>query len=215
VLLPSFGSELRAAIKQRERVMKSLLGRVLGAVVLVSLTIPARGIPAVYYEGREAGGPSEMRYAYRVDAEEEDYGITEFRVVTGDLNLENYTDVVKPEGWEFGIGDDVNLGCYGGYTEVGGFAILLKHVTTQSVVWWTKDPKSAITKPFTFGFNHSAEPGDAAWYMVSQKPDTFCEASAAPVGMGCGPVHGPGTTGIPEPATVLLLSLGSVVLRRK
>jgi len=215
VLLLSFGSELRAAIKQRERVMKSLLGRVLGAVILVSLTIPARGIPAVYYEGEEAGGSSEMRYAYRVDAEKEEYGITEFRVATGDLDLKNYMDVAKPKGWEFGIGDGVNLSCYGGCTEVGGLATLLKHLTTQSIVWWTKDPESAIKSSFTFGFNHSADPGDAAWYMVNEKANTSCEASAAPVGMGCGPVHGPGTTGTPEPATVLLLGLGAVVLRKK
>jgi len=51
--------------------------------------------------------------------------------------------------------------------------------------------------------------------MVNQKPDTFCEASAEPVGMGYGPVHGPGTTDIPEPATVLLLSLGVVMLRKR
>jgi hypothetical protein len=179
-------------------------------------TAPGYGTPMVYYEGREAGGSSELQYAYRVDAGKDD-PIMEFRVgtaQTGDLAIGNYTDVVKPNGWNFSVGEvtppfDVYMTCYGGPTPIGGTATLLRQVSSsRCVLWWTDDTKSAISS-FTFGFNHSGSARNAAWRLVDTRDTTLKEATLI-VGLGDGPVHIP--TALPEPGSLALLGLGGLAV---
>ena len=189
--------------------MKTVLALGLSLVV-TCLGSVAQGVPLVSYDGTEAGGDGPREYAYDVDANEGD-PIMEFRLAVGDLNLDNYGDVLMPDGWHLTVDDDVTMGCYGGYTPIGGTATLLKHVTHDSILWSTDDPKFAI-ESFTFGFNHPGLAGDVAWGLLNSRDESFSETSLV-VGLGFGPVHGPSL--IPEPATLTLLALGGLLVTRR
>jgi hypothetical protein len=183
-------------------------------IIPVCFSSPAKAAYTVRYEGKEAGGNSELRYAYLVEAKDEEYSIMEFRVGAADLTLANYTNIQIPDGWEFDVEDAVGLGRSGTCTPIGCTAEPVKSLTPASIVWWTEDPKYAIDS-FTFGFDHPWDAQDVGWRLITEKPDTFNETwgKEAPVGLGDGPVHSPCTT--PEPATLLLLTLGATLLRKR
>ena len=186
-------------------------------VGICGVIVPSYGTPMLYYEGQEAGGVSKLDYAYRVAVINEEFGLTKImqvRIGSPQLDLKrmNYTDVVIPDGWYFGVGEntklyDVNMRPYvTGPTPVGKRATPSYAIdSTRCLLWWTDNATYAISS-FTFGFNHVGTACDAGWRMRDTRPQDYMETNDySIVGLGDGPVHAP--TSLPEPCTAGLLAL--------
>ena len=175
--------------------MRALLriAAVLAACCLGSSASP--DAPLIFCVGNHCGGDGLCEYAYLVDSVS--YPIVEFRVGTSDLNMENYTNVLIPEGWYFEIVEHpMGHACglhanHGEYSDGPCYS-----VTPGSAHWWTDDPEYAV-EFFTFGFDHPWTSEDVSWEEITRRegppPEyyTFYEWWDAPVGTGSGPVHGP------------------------
>jgi len=163
---------------------------------VIGFGYPARADAPVVYCGCSQGefdGPGQ--YAYTVDSSS--YPVSEFFVGTNDLDSTNYTSVLVPPGWNFeimgwGFSQSYGTFSYHGYMPgTPGFGL-----TAGSAHWWTDDPAQAI-EFFTFGFEHPWVAQDVGWGMIvpsrgSRADLWFAESWQDPVGMGAGPLHGPG-----------------------
>jgi hypothetical protein len=141
-------------------------------------------------ESRSCGEDGPRAYAYAVDATADP--IMEFAVSTNDIDPGDYTNVLTPAGWNFAVEAVGEDHACGGYVPDGGFS--LGGCGTESLGrarWWTDDPDHAI-ETFTFGFDQDWPPEDAGWEVQTVEGPASSAAWGSPVGLGAGPVHGPG-----------------------
>jgi hypothetical protein len=160
------------------------------AVGVVSAGCVAQASQVALCQGRACGGGGPRAYAYAVDATGDP--ILEFAVSTNDLEPGDYTNVAVPTGWNFAIEAVVTEHACGGYALHGGTS--LGTCATGSlgrVRWWTDDSFYAI-ETFTFGFDQGWPAEDAGWAAQTGEGPGSSAVWASPVGMGAGPVHGPG-----------------------
>jgi len=145
--------------------------------------------------GSGCGGIGPTFYAYDIDSGS--YPMMEFRVGTNDLNPENYTNVLSPEGWFFTVEERGMSHAHGIHTPHGEVSPGPCYcLTAGSVFWWTDDPSLAV-EFFTFGYDHTWLPEDVGWSLLTRRegpPPSYYEFLPfwdAPVGMGMGPMHAP------------------------
>lgn len=179
------------------------------AVILVATAVPVYAQGAVVLcQGNICGGGGIRNYQYDVTVSE---GlIYQFHVGTCDPNIADYSNILMPAGWTFGI-----------------FSILEDHADTftphgqistptgqcQWCAVWT-DSTGQGTAGALFGYDNPNLPHDVGWFINSS---TAVENWSAAVGMGSGPVHGPT---VPEPMSMFGLlgglgMLGGIAVRRR
>jgi len=177
--------------------MRALLriAAVLAACCLGSLA--SADAPLIYCVGSACGGDGPTAFAYDVDSAS--YPMIEFRVGTNDLDPDNYTNVLTPEGWNFAVEHEGMSHAHGLHTPHGEVSPGPCYcLTAGSVHWWTDDPEYAV-EWFTFGFDHPWSSEDVGWDLLTRRegdPPEYYEFHAdwdSPVGVGVGPVHGPST----------------------
>lgn len=151
--------------------------------------------PLVWCDGSACGGHASTAFAYRIDSVS--YPMMEFRVGTNDLNINHYLNISTPPGWNFTIDKQQMYHDHEVVTPHGQMPTgPCRCLTAGSAYWWTDDPNYAI-ESFTFGYDHSWQPEDTAWYLLTRRegpPPQYFEFSEfwdAPHGTGAGPVHGP------------------------
>ena len=180
-----------------------------GTSIVLSLAAQLAASPLVFYDGTEAGGIGPRDYTYILQADK-DQPILELRVHTRDLSMDDYTDILIPDGWSFAIETSGLLHSGGVCTPIGDISPGASRARSIGQVrWWTDKPELAVVS-FTFGFNLPWAAEDVGWRTQSAK-DTFVEDWGTPVGEGTGPVHGP-YMAVPEPATLSLLTVGGLIL---
>lgn len=162
--------------------------------VLTCASFAAADAPLIFCEctsGPSGGGT----YMYVVDAAS--YPMTEFSVGTGDLDVDNYTAVSIPPGWNFTIEPDGlghACGLFAPHGEVSQGPCYSQ--TLGRARWWTDDPENAL-ETFAFSFVHPWRAEDVGWQLETFQPGeppqhyTFIENWNAAVGIGYGPLHGP------------------------
>lgn len=151
--------------------------------------------PLVYCNGTACGGDGPRRYAYPVDAAS--FPMIEFRVGTNDLDLENYTDILIPDGWSFAVEAEPMSHMCGVSTPHGkGSPGPCRSLTLGSVHWWVDDPHLAV-ESFIFGYDHPGSSEDVGWTLRTRRegsPPTYYTMKVvwdSTVGTGYGPLHGP------------------------
>jgi hypothetical protein len=163
--------------------------------IVASGSIAVADAPLVFCQCSQGEFHGPRYYAYFVDAIS--YPMIEFRVGTNDLDPANYTNVTSPPGWQFaveptGLNHACGLFSYHGEPSLG----VCDGITTGCLRWWTDDVAYAV-ELFTFEFEHPWRAEDVGWMLTTQRPgpppeqDIFFEDWGNPVGMGCGPLHGP------------------------
>ena len=152
--------------------------------------------PMIYCVGTEGGGEPRL-YAY--DMHSANYPMMRFRVGTNDLDPDNYSNVLIPESWSFAVEPVPQAHLHGVRTAHGEISAgPCRCLTAGSVHWWTDDPQYAV-EFFTFGYDHPWTSEDVGWGLEARREGTppqlctFSEVWDEPVGVGYGPVHGPGT----------------------
>ncbi|MHC4180389.1 MAG: PEP-CTERM sorting domain-containing protein [Planctomycetota bacterium] len=168
--------------------------------------------PLIRCVGTESGGSGPRQYAYDVDSAS--YPMVEFRVGTKDLEAANYASVLMPDGWTFAVESVPGHHMHDVKTPPGKVSPgPCRCLTRGSVVWQAKDPDFAV-EFFAFGYDHPWASEDVSWILQTEregpppKQYTFREDWGSSVGTGFGPVHGP----VPEPSTLILLTMGTLVL---
>jgi hypothetical protein len=160
------------------------------AVWLASFGCVAQASQSVVCQSRSCGEPGPRAYTYAVDATGDP--IMEFAVSTNDLDPGDYTNVLMPPEWNFAVepvGEEHSCAGYAldGTMSLGACATL----SLGRVRWWTDDPACAV-ETFTFGFDQDWPAEDAGWEVQTQEGPAASVAWTSPVGLGAGPVHGPG-----------------------
>jgi hypothetical protein len=121
----------------------------------------------------------------------------EFRAGTNDLNLENYANLLVPEGWMFAVENVPMAHFHDVKTPHGEISPgPCRCLTIGSIRWWTEDLRYTV-EYFTFGFDHPSPSEDVGWDLTTRRegppPESFTFEGDwdSPVGTGYGPLHGP------------------------
>ena len=176
--------------------MKS--GTILSLLMLALLgtsSVAIADAPLIYCTGTESGGDGPRLYSYYVDAAS--FPMIEFCVGTNDLDLDNYTDILIPEGWSFAIEPEPMSHMCGVSTPHGRVSPgPCRCLTLGTAHWWVKDPEYAV-EHFVFGYDHPWASEDVGWTLRTRRegsPPTYYGMSEhwdSAVGAGYGPLHGP------------------------
>lgn len=182
------------------------------ALLALGLAIPtlAQGGATVLCQGNICGGGGIRNYQYDVTGTG-GLLLHQFHVGTCDPNIADYSNILGPVGWTFGI-FSILEDHRDGFTPHGGISAPTGKCNWSAV--WTEPDNGPGVQNALFGFDNPNLPHDVGWFINSSQ---VVENWAAPVGMGAGPVHGPT---VPEPGSLLalgsgLLALGGWTLRRR
>jgi hypothetical protein len=150
--------------------------------------------PLIYCVGSACGGHGPTAFAYEVDSAS--FPMMEFQAGTNDLDPENYTNVLTPEGWNFAVEREGMSHAHGLHTPHGEVSPGPCYcLTAGRVRWWTDDPAYAV-EFFTFGYDHRWSSEDTGWDLLTRRegdPPQYYDFHGdwdSPVGVGMGPVHG-------------------------
>ncbi|MEI6513489.1 MAG: PEP-CTERM sorting domain-containing protein [bacterium] len=164
-------------------------------ILILAVSAFAQFNASVLCSGTKSGGSGSRDYQYDITAT----GglIQQFHVGTCDPNVLDYTNILMPQGWTFGIfsiTEDHNL-----IKTAHGSLSVPAGACQWSVVFTA--PDAAGLANVSLGFDNLFAPHDVGWFTNSN--DDF-ELWTMPVGTGEGPVHGP----VPEPASFFALGAG-------
>lgn len=170
------------------------------ALCLATPTL-AQGGATVLCQGNICGGGGIRNYQYDVTGTG-GLMIHQFHVGTCDPNIADYTNIIGPAGWSFGIANILE-DHRDAFTPHGGFSAPDGRCLRCAV--WTEPENGAGVQNALFGFDNPNHAHDVGWFLNSGLP---VENWNAAVGMGAGPVHGP----VPEPSSILALCSGLIAL---
>ena len=187
-------------------------------VVALTLAGPADGatVQCIGTESTGWGGPLGQRYCYEVNLAAGDT-MTSFNVgdcsgfAIGGCAVVDAAGNAIP-GWGPCAPGQPELHCdvktpHGGISP-GPFG------SCKGGIVWTGPAIAGVAGPIFLGFNCTLPSHDVGWTLINVAPGVPGKENwQMPVGMGCGPVHGP----IPEPMTLSVLALGACLslLRRR
>jgi hypothetical protein len=142
-----------------------------------------------------------------------------FDVGTCCPDITKYTNIIKPDGWEFKLYEpsypDIKELHYIPMTGHGSISPGPRGTCLYIARWWGPELIGPLER--SFGYDNPYPPHDVgftvwAWDAATQLNKSVCdELWFKPVGTGEGPVHGP----VPEPATLALFGLGGLALLRR
>jgi hypothetical protein len=164
-----------------------------------------------------------LRYTYEVDPQ----GSQVIMVVIGteDGNENNYHNICMPDGWQFNIATVVDPGTMPHSWEQTPHGNVAPSPSGDCPFAVGFNGPPILTTPFTFGFDHAGDAHTVSWILAVGGGGESVDWGQ-PVGMGAGPVHGPGepsesqvpgltTWGIIALIMLLLLAGGYVVRMRR
>jgi hypothetical protein len=149
--------------------------------------------------------------------------ITEFYIGTGDLAISNYSNWIAPEGftstaevaaWDV-LGGGYNVMSTTGTETPHGVYPPRDLSDSLGGIVWTGSTVIDAGATVTFGFDNPNQSQDFQWHSSTTTWTNITGYTswpiAGPIGtFGSGYIHSP----VPEPATLILLSLGGLLLRK-